>query len=34
MTKPGGLIVYATCSLQPEEGIKQIEYLLDAGAPV
>jgi 16S rRNA (cytosine967-C5)-methyltransferase len=34
MTKPGGLIVYATCSLQPEEGIERIESLLAAGAPV
>ncbi len=34
MTKPGGVIVYATCSLQPEEGIARIEALLAAGAPV
>ena len=34
MTRPGGLIVYATCSLQPEEGIERIESLLAAGAPV
>jgi len=34
MTRPGGLIVYATCSLQPEEGIERIEALLAAGAPV
>jgi 16S rRNA (cytosine967-C5)-methyltransferase len=34
MTKPGGLIVYATCSLQPEEGIERVESLLAAGAPV
>jgi 16S rRNA (cytosine967-C5)-methyltransferase len=34
MTRPGGLIVYATCSLQPEEGIERIEALLAGGAPV
>jgi 16S rRNA (cytosine967-C5)-methyltransferase len=34
MTKPGGLIVYAVCSLQPEEGIGRIETLLASGAPV
>jgi 16S rRNA (cytosine967-C5)-methyltransferase len=34
MTRPGGLIVYATCSLQPEEGIERIESLLASGAPV
>ena len=34
MTRPGGLIVYATCSLQPEEGIERIQSLLAAGAPV
>ncbi|MFC7333810.1 16S rRNA (cytosine(967)-C(5))-methyltransferase RsmB [Rhodocista pekingensis] len=28
MLKPGGLLVYATCSLQPEEGERQIETLL------
>jgi 16S rRNA (cytosine967-C5)-methyltransferase len=34
MTRPGGIIVYATCSLQPEEGPARIAALLDAGAPV
>ncbi|ACI99734.1 16S rRNA (cytosine(967)-C(5))-methyltransferase RsmB [Rhodospirillum centenum] len=28
MLKPGGLLVYATCSLQPEEGERQVEALL------
>ena len=34
MVRPGGLIVYATCSLQPEEGPERIEALLASGAPV
>jgi len=34
MTKPGGAIVYATCSLEPEEGMHRISALLDRGAPV
>jgi 16S rRNA (cytosine967-C5)-methyltransferase len=34
MVRPGGLIVYCTCSLQPEEGEMQIEALLASGAPV
>ncbi|MCZ4281107.1 16S rRNA (cytosine(967)-C(5))-methyltransferase RsmB [Kiloniella laminariae] len=29
LVKPGGLIVYATCSLEPEEGVEQIEKLLE-----
>ncbi len=29
IVQPGGLIVYATCSLQPEEGPERIEALLD-----
>jgi len=28
MTKPGGLIVYCTCSLQPEEGRERIAAML------
>jgi 16S rRNA (cytosine967-C5)-methyltransferase len=28
LTKPGGRIVYCTCSLEPEEGEQQIEALL------
>ena len=34
MLRPGGVLVYATCSLQPEEGIERIEELLRTGAPV
>ncbi len=34
MAAPGGTIVYATCSLQPEEGPQRIAALLAAGAPV
>lgn len=30
LVKPGGLIVYCTCSLQPEEGEAQIDRLLAA----
>lgn len=28
MVKPGGLVVYCTCSLQPEEGEEQLSKLL------
>jgi len=28
MVKPGGVIIYATCSLQPEEGETRIRYFL------
>ncbi|MEX0922249.1 MAG: 16S rRNA (cytosine(967)-C(5))-methyltransferase RsmB [Rhodovibrionaceae bacterium] len=31
MLKPGGLLVYAVCSLQPEEGAARIEALLASG---
>ncbi len=34
MVKPGGLIVYCACSLQPEEGPRRIDALIGAGAPV
>ena len=34
MLAPGGRLVYASCSLQPEEGPAQIERLLAGGAPV
>jgi 16S rRNA (cytosine967-C5)-methyltransferase len=34
MLKPGGTLVYCTCSLEPEEGVERIESLLYAGAPV
>lgn len=32
--RPGGTLVYCTCSLEPEEGPLQIETLLRSGAPV
>ena len=32
LAKPGGLIVYSTCSLEPEEGERQIEALLARNA--
>jgi 16S rRNA (cytosine967-C5)-methyltransferase len=31
LVRPGGLLVYAVCSLQPEEGEQRIEALLAAG---
>ncbi|MEO1226833.1 MAG: RsmB/NOP family class I SAM-dependent RNA methyltransferase [Pseudomonadota bacterium] len=34
LVRPGGLIVYSTCSLQPEEGERQIARLIGDGAPV
>lgn len=34
MTRPGGRIVYCTCSLQPEEGPERIARLIESGAPV
>jgi len=34
MVRPGGLLVYAACSLQPEEGPEQVAALLKAGAPL
>ena len=34
MIRPGGDIVYCSCSLQPEEGPGRIAALLDGGAPV
>lgn len=34
LVRPGGRLVYCTCSLQPEEGERQIERLLGSGAPV
>ncbi len=33
-SKPGGVIVYCSCSLQPDEGPDRIAALLDTGAPV
>jgi len=34
MLAPGGILVYCTCSLEPQEGKQQIERLLAQGAPV
>jgi 16S rRNA (cytosine967-C5)-methyltransferase len=34
MLRPGGVLVYCTCSLEPEEGPRQIERLIGGGAPV
>jgi 16S rRNA (cytosine967-C5)-methyltransferase len=34
MVRPGGILVYCTCSLEPEEGPQRIEALLREGAPV
>ena len=34
MLAPGGLLVYAVCSLEPEEGPERIAALLAGGAPV
>lgn len=33
MLKPGGTLVYCTCSLEPEEGPQRIAALLAGGAP-
>jgi 16S rRNA (cytosine967-C5)-methyltransferase len=33
LLKPGGLLVYCTCSLEPEEGERQVAALLDGGGP-
>lgn len=34
MVRPGGTVVYATCSLQPEECVESVEAVLAAGAPL
>jgi 16S rRNA (cytosine967-C5)-methyltransferase len=34
MLEPGGVLVYASCSLQPEEGPEVIEQALTGGVPV
>lgn len=34
MLRPGGMLVYCTCSLEPEEGPQRIAALLRNGAPV
>lgn len=33
MLRPGGLLVYCVCSMEPEEGVGQVEALLASGAP-
>ena len=34
MLRPGGTLVYCTCSLEPQEGPQRIEALFRGGAPV
>jgi 16S rRNA (cytosine967-C5)-methyltransferase len=34
MLAPGGILVFCTCSLQPEEGEERIEALLASGSPI
>lgn len=34
MVRPGGVVVYCACSLQPEEGPGQVAALRDAGIPL
>jgi 16S rRNA (cytosine967-C5)-methyltransferase len=34
MLAPGGMLVYCTCSLEPQEGLQQVTRLLAKGAPV
>ncbi len=34
MLAPGGVLVYCTCSLEPQEGPVQIERLIARGAPI
>ena len=34
MLRPGGTLVYCTCSLEPQEGRERVEALLQMGAPV
>src|SRR5438552_1233536 len=34
MLRPGGTLVYCTCSLEPDEGPERVEALLRSGAPV
>jgi 16S rRNA (cytosine967-C5)-methyltransferase len=34
MLRPGGSLVYCTCSLEPEEGRDRIAALVESGAPV
>lgn len=34
MLRPGGTLVYCTCSLEPEEGPERVDALLRSGAPI
>jgi len=34
MLRPGGILVFCTCSLEPQEGVERIAALLRSGAPV
>jgi 16S rRNA (cytosine967-C5)-methyltransferase len=34
MLRPGGTLVYCTCSLEPEEGPQRVDALLRSGAPM
>jgi 16S rRNA (cytosine967-C5)-methyltransferase len=34
MLRPGGTLIYCTCSLEPEEGLERIESLFYAGLPI
>ncbi len=34
MLRPGGTLVYCTCSLEPEEGPRRVAALLEGGAPL
>ena len=34
MVRPGGTLVYCTCSLEPEEGPERVAALLRSGAPI
>ena len=34
MLAPNGVLVYCTCSLEPQEGVQQVQRLLARGAPV
>ena len=34
LVKPGGQVIYCTCSLEPEEGEAQVERVIEARADV